>query len=134
MELKEIKVLVIEDVHTVRHHLKDILRSAGLSEITSVGNVEEAKQKLETETFHLVLSDFMMTPTTGHDLLCYLRAHDTYSKVPFVLITADNTKENVIKSLQSGVDDYVIKPLTPQIVRERVFQILKKKKVIARAT
>lgn len=131
MEIKDLKVLVIEDVHTVRHHLKDILRSAGFQDITSVANAEEAKQKLELETFHLVLSDYMMTPTTGYDLLCYLRQHDTYAKVPFVMITADNTKENVIHSVQSGVDDYVIKPLTPQIVRERVFQILKKKKVIS---
>jgi len=130
MSVSGIKVLMVEDVNTVRTHLKEAMRAAGFEQFESASNGEEAKQKIEMDTYQLILADLIMSPTNGIELLDYIRAHPEYSKVAFVMVTADSTKENVATAVGKGVDDYLIKPLTPDAVNQRIMKALKKRKVI----
>jgi PleD family two-component response regulator len=98
--------------------------------VTSAANGAEAKHFLESEPIQLVLADWHMEPVDGFQLLDYIRAHPEKKGITFIMITADGTRDQVVKAIQAGVDDYMIKPLTIGQIQDRLFQTLKRKKVI----
>jgi two-component system chemotaxis response regulator CheY len=128
---EEVAILVIDDVNTMRVQIKDLLKSFGFRKVTLASSGEEAKAAIETETFNLILCDWHMAPTDGLEFLKYIRSHDTYKGVPFVMITAESTKERVVEAIKTGVDDYLVKPLTIDQIQNKVYGVLIRKKVLA---
>jgi DNA-binding response OmpR family regulator len=80
---------------------------------------------------HLVLCDWHMSPTDGMELLKFVRAHPTYGAAPFIMVTAESTKEQVVEAIKQGVDEYIVKPLTPDQIQGKVFGVLTRKQIIA---
>src|SRR6476620_8501305 len=113
MTREEVCILVVDDVNTMRIQIKELLKGAGFKKISLAASGEEAKQVMAIEQFHLILSDWQMGPTGGLDLLKYVRSHPLYKDVAFIMVTAESTKEKVIEVVKSGVDNYLVKPLTP---------------------
>lgn len=130
MLLSEVNVLIVDDVNSMRVNIRDLLKAAGFSTIKVSSSVDEAKRILETEPFHLVLCDLHMEPLNGMDFLAYVRAHPVYKLVPFVMVTAENTKEQVLTAIVAGVDDYIMKPFTAVQLQNKIYGVLQKKKVI----
>jgi two-component system chemotaxis response regulator CheY len=130
MRHEEVQCLVVDDVNSMRVQLKDLLRMFGFTHIKTLGNGEEAKEALSSQTFHLVLADWHMEPTNGLDLLKYVRSQPKLKDIAFLLVTAESTKERVVEAIQAGVDDYLIKPLTILQVQNKVYGVLFKKKII----
>jgi two-component system chemotaxis response regulator CheY len=128
---EEVGILVVDDVNTMRVQIKELLKGFGFRKVTLAGNGEEAKGMLETETVNLILCDWHMAPTDGLELLKYVRAHDTHKGVAFVMVTAEGTKEKVVEAIKSGVDDYLVKPLTIEQIQNKVYGVLIRKKVLA---
>ncbi len=127
---EEVKILVVDDVNSMRVQIKDLLRAFGFRNVKVAGNGEEAKLALDAEPFHLILSDWQMAPTSGFDLLQYIRQHPTLKEIAFIMVTAEGTKDNVINAIRSGVDAYLIKPLTIAQIQDKVYGVLMKKKVL----
>lgn len=126
--MADLSVLVVDDVNTMRTQLKEILRSIGIQKVLGVSNGEEAKLVLETEAVHLVVCDWHMSPTDGLEVLKFLRAHPTLGKtVGFLMLTAEGTKEKVLTAIQAGVDDYVMKPVSPAQVLAKIQNVMKKR-------
>jgi two-component system chemotaxis response regulator CheY len=126
----EIAVLVVDDVKSVRISIKELLRASGFQKVTLASNGAEAKQLIESEPVNLILADWHMEPVDGFQLLDYIRSHPEKKSTVFMMITADGTREQVIKAIQSGVDDYLVKPLTMGQIQDRVFLTLTKKKIM----
>jgi two-component system chemotaxis response regulator CheY len=129
MLCEEASVLIVDDVNAMRVQLRDLLRRAQFKNVKVASNGEEAKGMMELEKFHLLLVDWHMEPTDGFDLLRYVRSHPDYSNTPFIMISAENTKERVIEAIKAGVDDYIVKPLTPLAVQNKVINVLIKRQV-----
>jgi two-component system chemotaxis response regulator CheY len=130
MLITDINVLVVDDVNAMRVNIRELMKSAGFRSVKVAAGVEEAKPLLEAEPIHLVLADLHMEPLTGLDFLHYVRAHPLYKSVPFVMVTAENTKEHVIGAITAGVDDYIMKPFTAVQLQNKVYTVLQRKKVI----
>ncbi len=130
MLLSDVNVLVVDDVNSMRVNIRDLLKAAGFSVVRVAANVDEAKKLLEAEKIHLVLSDLHMEPLNGLDFLGYVRGHPLYKGVPFLMVTAENTKEHVIGAIAAGVDDYIMKPFTAVQLQNKVYGVLQRKKVI----
>lgn len=130
MDIKEISVLVIDDVNTMRIQIKELLRGFGFPKVTTCSSGEEAKKLLDSGTYHLILCDWHMAPIDGMELLQWLRAHATLQDTAFIMVTAENTKDRVLDAILWGVDDYIVKPLTAGLIQTRVFGVLKKRKVM----
>ena len=131
MRIQDVSVLVVDDVNSMRVHIKELLRLHGFQYVKIAPSPQEAKMMLELEPFHLILSDWQMNPTDGIELLMYVREHPEYKDVAFIMLTAENTKEKVIEAIKLGVDDYVVKPLTPEQVQKKILGLLRKKQVVA---
>ncbi len=128
---EEVSIVVVDDVNTMRIQIKELLKLFGFRKVFVASNGEEVKQMLETIPIHLLMVDWHMSPTAGIELLKYVRSHPEHKNIAFVMVTAESAKEQVIEAVQSGVDEYLLKPLTALQVQTKVYAALLKKQVFS---
>jgi two-component system chemotaxis response regulator CheY len=118
-----IKVLVVDDMSTMRRIVKNVLRQIGYSDIVEAENGQDALTKLKAGGFGLVVSDWNMPIMQGIDLLRAIRADASLKALPFLMVTAEAQKENLIEAVQAGVSNYVVKPFTAEILQGKLEKI-----------
>jgi two-component system chemotaxis response regulator CheY len=131
MELSDVKVLIVEDVYSMRVQLKDLLLVSGFVHVDLVINGESAMKYLEKLPCDLVLSDWHMHPISGIELLKWIRKDPKLKQLPFIMISAEKSKNYVVDAVGSGVDSYLIKPVSLGQVETKIIDLLIKKKVIS---
>jgi two-component system chemotaxis response regulator CheY len=118
------KILIAEDFATMRRIIKNVLRQAGYQQIVEADDGATALRKLKSDDIGLVVADWNMPNMTGLDLLKAMRNDDTLKHIPFLMVTAEAKKDNIIEAIQSGASNYLVKPFTPDMLREKIDQIL----------
>ncbi len=118
------KILIAEDFATMRRIIKNVLRQAGYKQIIEADDGATALRKLKSDDIGLVIADWNMPNMTGLDLLKAMRNDDTLKDIPFLMVTAEAKKDNIIEAIQSGANNYLVKPFTPDMLREKIDQIL----------
>ena len=117
------KVLVVDDMSTMRRIVKNVLRQIGFSDIMEAENGQDALTKLKAGGFGLVVSDWNMPVMQGIDLLRAIRADAELKTLPFLMVTAEAQKENLIEAVQAGVSNYVVKPFTAEVLQGKLEKI-----------
>ena len=117
------KVLIVDDFATMRRVLKNIMKQIGFSNITEAENGKEGLKILKEETIDLVLCDWNMPEMPGIDLLREVRKDEQLKDKPFVMITAEAQKENILEAVKEGVSSYIVKPFTPETVEEKLAKV-----------
>lgn len=130
MNIKDIQVVICDDVNAMRVQIKELLKSVGFEHVHLTTNGQEAIGALDQMPVHLVLCDWKMSPVDGMELLSYIKQHPKHNAVAFLMVTGETSKELVIQAITAGVDDYIVKPLTSESIQSKVLQTLKKKGVI----
>lgn len=123
---KDMKILVVDDFSTMRRIVKNILTQLGFSKIEEAEDGKVALQKLESGGFQFVVSDWNMPNMMGIDLLKAVRANESLKTIPFMMVTAESQKENVLEAVQAGVSNYIIKPFTAETFETKLELIFKK--------
>jgi len=118
-----IKVLVVDDFATMRRIIKNLLKQLGFTTMDEAEDGMKALQKLKSEHFDLVISDWNMPNMTGIELLQAVRADDGLKKTPFLMVTAEADKENVLLAIKMGVNNYIVKPFTADVLQEKLTKI-----------
>ncbi|MCS6893633.1 MAG: response regulator [Deltaproteobacteria bacterium] len=118
-------VLVVDDFSTMRKIIKNSLQSMGFTTIIEAQDGVDAWEKLEKESFVLIVSDWNMPRMQGIDLLKKVKADPRYSKIPFIMVTAEGQKECVLDAIKNGVNNYVVKPFTTEVLEQKIQQVLK---------
>ena len=118
-----IKVLVVDDMSTMRRIVKNVLRQIGFSDIIEAENGQDALTKLKAGGFGLVVSDWNMPVMQGIELLRAVRADAELKSLPFLMVTAEAQKENLIEAVQAGVSNYVVKPFTAEVLQGKLEKI-----------
>ncbi len=121
MEKNKFHILVVDDDNKIRDLLKQFLNDKGFVVSTAI-NSEDAKSKIETFNFNLIILDVMMPGQDGYELTKELKAS---KNVPIILLTAKGEVENRIHGLGLGADDYLGKPFEPQELLLRIKNIIK---------
>ena len=123
-----LKVLVVDDFPTMRRIVKNLLKQLGFENIDEAEDGVQALNKLKGGNYDLVVSDWNMPNMEGIDLLRNVRKEAaTLKDVPFLMVTAEAEKEKVIEAIKAGVDNYVVKPFTAEILKEKLEKIADKK-------
>lgn len=122
MDLK-MKVLVVDDFATMRRIIKGVLRQIGFKNFREAEDGKEALQLMKSEKFDLVLCDWNMPGMPGIELLKLVRADDELKDTPFVMVTAEAQKENILEAVKSGVSNYIVKPFTANAVEEKLKKV-----------
>jgi len=120
-----IKVLIVDDFATMRRIVKNVLKQIGFTNITEADDGSTALEQLKSSSFDLIISDWNMPKMTGLDLLKTVRGMDEYKTIPFLMVTAESQKQNVVEAVQAGVSNYVVKPFTADQLTEKLEKILK---------
>jgi len=119
------KVLVVDDFTTIRRVLRNVLKDLGFTNISEADDGKSALKELKKEKFDLILCDLNMPEMSGLELLIKIRADDEMKDVPFVMVTAEAQKENIIEAVKAGVSSYIVKPFTAETVNEKLSKIFK---------
>lgn len=123
-----IKVLVVDDFPTMRRIVKNLLKQIGFENIDEAEDGVQALNKLKSGSYGLVVSDWNMPNMEGIDLLRNIRQEaEPLKNIPFLMVTAEAEKEKVIEAIKSGVDNYIVKPFTAEVLKEKLEKIADKK-------
>lgn len=120
-------VLVVDDHGLTREMVRSILRGIGFNKIIQAESGTEALQRLEDHPVDLILCDWNMPGGSGLELLRALRSNPKYKDIPFLMLTAEAYRENIVAAVKAGVTDYVAKPFTAGTLSQKIAEILKKK-------
>ncbi|MDD2943811.1 MAG: response regulator, partial [bacterium] len=104
---RDMKILVVDDFSTMRRIVKNVLGQLGFSNIDEAEDGKVALDKLQNGSFKFIVSDWNMPNMMGIDLLRAVRADENLKKLPFLMVTAESQKENVIEAVQAGVSNYI---------------------------
>ncbi len=116
-------VLIVDDFATMRRILKNIMKQIGFSNITEAENGKNALKLLKSDPIDLVLCDWNMPEMAGIDLLNAVRGDDQLKAMPFVMVTAEAQKENILEAVKAGVSSYIVKPFTADTVEEKLKKV-----------
>jgi two-component system chemotaxis response regulator CheY len=121
-----IKVLVVDDFATMRRIIKNVLKQIGFTKILEADDGTTALEVLKENQVDLIISDWNMPNMTGLDLLKTVRGEKSTQSIPFLMVTAEAQKDNVIQAVQAGVSNYLVKPFTADAIKAKLTQILPK--------
>ena len=123
-----IKILVVDDMMTMRKLVKKSLNQMGYTSVEEAADGQLAWAKLnEMPDVRLIVSDWNMPNCTGLELLKRVRSDTRFRELPFVLLTAESEGAQVKEALLAGVDNYVLKPFTFESLKEKLEQVYKKR-------
>ncbi len=120
----KLKVLVVDDMLTMRKVVSKILREIGFTDIHEACDGREAWEKFKAAEagipYGLVISDWNMPNMSGLEFLKQVRADEKLKKTPFLLVTAEAEATQVAEAVKSGVDQYVVKPFSKESLRAKL--------------
>ena len=121
MEKNKFHILVVDDDDKIRELVRQFLVENGFIVSTAI-NAEDAKIKIDTFNFNLIVLDVMMPGQSGYELTEELKLSKS---IPVILLTAKCEAESRIHGLKLGADDYLGKPFEPQELLLRIKNIIK---------
>jgi two-component system chemotaxis response regulator CheY len=122
---RSIRILVVDDFSTMRRIVRNLLKELGFTNADEAEDGTKALQKLKTERFDFVVSDWNMPSMTGIDLLRAIRGDANLKHLPVLMITAEARKENIIEAAQAGANGYIVKPFTAATLDEKIEKVFK---------
>ena len=115
------RALVIDDSKAVRSIIGKIMRELGFGEVVEAGNGLEALERLkEKGKPQIALVDWNMPEMNGYEFVCAVRADSAYDDVPLMMVTTETEMAQVITALEAGANEYVMKPFTKDVLREKL--------------
>jgi len=121
---KDLVAMVVDDFSTMRRIVRKILKDLQFREVIEAENGLAALRLLESNKVDLIVSDWNMPMMTGLELLKRVRADERLKGLPFLMVTAEAQKENIIEAIQAKVSNYVIKPFSAAVLAEKLAKIL----------
>jgi len=125
MSIDQFKILIIDDHPQARDLIRSILRHVGFN-CSMAENGRAALTKLKAERFDLVICDWVMPGLKGIDVLRHVRADEQLKMTPFILLTAEATKDRVHSAIEAGTNDYIIKPFNAATLVAKLRTIIEK--------
>jgi two-component system chemotaxis response regulator CheY len=117
------KFLVVDDSATMRRILVNSLQRIGYSDCVEAEDGQQALEKFDASV-GFVITDWNMPKLSGIDFAKALRAHGTGKTVPILMVTTRSVREDIVTAVEAGVNSYIVKPFTPQILKEKIDQVL----------
>ena len=116
------KILVVDDSLTMRRIIKNSLSKIGYNDVVEAGNGVEGLEEFDKGGVNLILTDWNMPEMDGMTFVTKIREKD--SNVPILMITTNAAKEDVLEAFKAGVSDYIVKPFTPDVLKEKIENVL----------
>jgi len=117
----QLKILIVDNSSTLRRILKKCLGKLHYEDIQEAGSRKEALEWLTPEKeINLIFMDWSQPENGGFELLEYIKKEENRHNIPVIIITTAREKKEIIKAVKMGADNYLIKPVTYEIVEEKI--------------
>ena len=123
---KNMKILIVDDFSTMRRIIKNLLRDLGFTNTAEADDGVTALPMLQSGSFDFLVTDWNMPGMTGIDLLRAVRADERLKQLPVLMVTAEAKRDQIIEAAQAGVNGYVVKPFTAQVLKEKIDKIVER--------
>lgn len=120
------KILVVDDFSTMRRIIKNLLRDLGFTNTQEADDGLTALPMLKSGNFDFLVTDWNMPGMQGIDLLKEVRADESLSTLPVLMVTAEQKREQIIEAAQAGVNGYIVKPFTAVTLKEKIDKIFER--------
>ena len=120
------KILAIDDSNTMRILIKKTLNELGYTDVTLCESGALAMDILSNSIFDLVLLDWHMPGINGLEVLKFLKG-GKHKDIPVIMLTSEQQKVNIVKAIDNGAADYIIKPLNNRILQSKIEKIFSQK-------
>jgi two-component system chemotaxis response regulator CheY len=121
------RFLVVDDSPTMRRIVINALKAFGWTDVVEAGDGQEGLDKLNSgEVVDFVITDWNMPNMSGLDLTKAIRSDERYKHLPILMVTTRGLKADIIEALKAKVNNYVVKPFTPAVLKEKMDAILNK--------
>jgi two-component system chemotaxis response regulator CheY len=117
------RFLIVDDSATMRRIIVNSLQRIGFTQYVEAADGEEAL-KLVDDSISCIISDWNMPNMTGIDFVRELRSRPETAQVPIIMITTRSVREDIIDAAQAGVNNYIVKPFTPQVLRDKIEHVM----------
>lgn len=115
------KFLVVDDSSTMRRIIKNSLKRIGFEDIVEAENGRDALEKLTD--VDIILTDWNMPEMDGLEFVKRVRGSN--QSIPILMVTTNAAKDDIVEALKHGVNNYIVKPFTPETLKEKVETVLK---------
>jgi len=122
----KMKILVVDDFSTMRRIVKNLLKQLGYENIEEAEDGDQGYSKLKNGGFGFVVSDWNMPNLDGLGMLQKIRTDPELKDLPVLMVTAEAEKEKVITAIQAGVNNYIVKPFSGEVLKEKIDKIFEK--------
>ncbi|OGU34038.1 MAG: two-component system response regulator [Ignavibacteria bacterium GWB2_35_6b] len=119
------KFLVVDDSVTMRRIVNNSLKTLGYTNVVEAGDGKDALSKLAADSsINFVITDWNMPVMSGLELSQAIRGDAKMANMPILMVTTRGVKEDIVQALQAKVNNYVVKPFTPQVLKEKLDMVL----------
>ena len=120
----DLKILAVDDSPTMRRIIINTLKRAGFQDVVEASDGKDALAKLKTDKFNFVITDWNMPEMDGLTFVSTLRADPDFQSLPVLMVTTRSVKEDIIEAMKAGVNNYIVKPFTPETLAEKINKVL----------
>lgn len=122
------RILIVDDMVTMRKLVAKSCREMGFTDLTEASDGAAAWSAVTEANppFGLIISDWNMPNSTGLDLLKRVRNDSRFGKTPLILVTAEAEQSKILEAAKAGVSQYLVKPFTTELLRERIESVHRK--------
>ena len=121
---KNMHVLVVDDFKSMTRIIRNLMLDLEFKNVDEATCGPSAIEMMRNKLYGLVLSDWNMQPMNGLELLKHVRAEGRTRHTPFVMVTAEAKAENVVLARKAGANNYIIKPFTSAVLRQKLTSVL----------
>jgi len=121
----DLKILAVDDSPTMRRIIISTLKRAGFGNVTEATDGKDALEKLKADKFNFVITDWNMAEMDGLTFVTNLRQTEELKNLPVLMVTTRSVKEDIAQAMTAGVNNYIVKPFTPDTLKEKITQTLK---------
>ena len=117
------KFLVVDDSATMRRIVVNSLQRIGFNETVEAADGVEALAKYD-DSISFVITDWNMPNMSGTEFTKALRLRADGKDVPVLMVTARSVRDDILVAMEAGVNNYIVKPFTPQVLKEKIDALL----------
>jgi len=117
------KFLVVDDSLTMRRIIINALQRIGYNDVVEASDGKEALERFDG-SIGFVITDWNMPAMSGVEFARAVRANSVGASVPILMVTTRGAREDIVAAVEAGVNNYILKPFTPSVLKEKIDRLL----------
>jgi len=120
----DLNILVVDSSPTMQRIILNTLNRIGYENLTPAENGREALLIMKEQSFDLIITEWHMPEMDGLKLVQVLKNSEDYGHIPVVMVSSCSSLEDIMKAVNAGVDDYIVKPFSSETLKNKIDQVL----------